>query len=110
MEDRIHPSSMRELSMLIQLHGAARVRAAVDDIAARLDAENSQGGMFYTIQASDMGERFLKCLGNVWPVSDFIGRIQPRDVGKRVYRRGDILQVENDEQLQRRLAGSEAGR
>jgi len=35
-----------------------------------------------------------------------MGRLLPCDVGKRVFEVGDIYQVENDEQLQARLAKS----
>jgi hypothetical protein len=33
---------------------------------------------------------------------EFMGPIQAGDVGKRIYRVGDIYQVENDEQLKKR--------
>lgn len=55
------------------------------------------------ILASDVGCKFFKAFSCVWPVSGFIGQIMPQDVGKRVYRIGDILQVENDEQRDQRL-------
>lgn len=58
---------------------------------------------FYTIRATDVGKRTILAFGQRWPVEDFIGRILKRDVGKRVYSFGDYLQVENDEQLRRRL-------
>lgn len=72
---------------------------------------------FYTIRESDVG-RNITAWGRTWKSEDFIGKIQRRDVGKRVYRVVDhgatlaaddyvpryILQVENDEQFQRRVA------
>ena len=48
--------------------------------------------------------RWFIAFGRVWMALDFIGRILPGDVGKRVYQVGGILQVENDEQRARRLA------
>lgn len=57
---------------------------------------------YYEIKESDVGKATIKAFGKSWSVSDFMGRILPKDVGKRVYQRGDILQVENDEQRGRR--------
>lgn len=37
--DRIHPESLRELGMLVQLHGTKRLHEAVDQIGKRLEAE-----------------------------------------------------------------------
>lgn len=59
---------------------------------------------YYTLTAEDIGAAFLHAFGRVWPVQDFIGRILSDDVGKRVYPRGGILQVENDEQRAARIA------
>lgn len=56
------------------------------------------------ITEADVGKWTFRAFGKLWMTSNFIGRIQPGDVGKRVYRRGDILQVENDEQRSRRLS------
>lgn len=36
-------------------------------------------------------------------VKDLLGRVLPLDVGKRIYRVNGILQVENQEQLEKRL-------
>lgn len=60
----------------------------------------------YTITADDVGREVL---GNFWRVSDIMGRVQAIDVGKRVYRvpdgqGGHVLQVENDDQRNARLA------
>lgn len=54
---------------------------------------------YYTITPSDIGKPWIKAFGRVWSVSDWIGRILPLDVGKRVYQIDGILQVENQEQL-----------
>ena len=58
---------------------------------------------FIELSKEHIGQPWLKAFGNIWLVSDFIGRILPQDVGKRVYLIGGILQVENDEQRTRRL-------
>lgn len=63
--------------------------------------------LFYTLTQKDVGRPFLKIFGHIWPVSDFIGRIFAKDVGKRVYLVGDILQVENEEQREKRLNNGE---
>lgn len=56
------------------------------------------------IVESDVGQPFIEAFGETWSVADFIGRIMQRDVGKRIYKRGDILQVENDEQRNARTS------
>ena len=63
----------------------------------------------YTLTIEDVDKPHLKAFGRVWPVSGFLGRILPNDVGKRVYLRGDILQVENDEQHEARMSCCEFG-
>lgn len=65
---------------------------------------------FYVITAADVG-RNIRAWDRTWPSVDYIGRILPRDVGKRVYRVSDgtghfTLSVENDEQRDRRLGRS----
>ena len=57
---------------------------------------------FVTIRQADVEHRLFKAFGRLWPTSDFIGRVLPGDVGKRVYLVGHILQVENEEQRARR--------
>lgn len=63
----------------------------------------------HTIEEADVGKASHKIAGRTWRVSDWIGSILPSDVGKRVYlvTFGDaasdaFLQVENDEQRDRR--------
>jgi len=60
---------------------------------------------FYTIGESDVGKRIIRAFGKTWPVHDFLGEVLPMDVDKRVYMRGSppILQVENNEQRDKRL-------
>lgn len=61
---------------------------------------------FYTLTKADVGQPILKAFGRTWLVSDFIGRIFTIDIGKRVYNVGGILQVENNEQRDKRLANN----
>jgi len=57
----------------------------------------------YTITAEHV--RNPKSPGKQWrALYQCIGRLLPGDVGKRVYRVGDIVQVENNEQRDARLA------
>ena len=55
---------------------------------------------YRTIAESDIGTSTIEAFGRKWPVDEFIGQILPLDVGKRIYLRGDILQVENREQME----------
>jgi hypothetical protein len=55
------------------------------------------------ITMHDVGKRTIACFGRLWLVSHFMGVIMSRDVGKRIFRVGDQLSVENDEQRDRRL-------
>lgn len=59
------------------------------------------------ILGSDVGREMFYAFGHWWPCEEFIGEILPMDVGKRVYKVGDIVQVENDEQRTKRLVKSE---
>lgn len=58
---------------------------------------------YYELTVADVGRATIRAFGRVWPTSGFIGRVLPGDVGKRVYQCGDILQVENNEQRDKRL-------
>lgn len=58
---------------------------------------------FREITQEDVGKGLFEFNGRKWSVREFIGRILKQDVGKRVYLKGDILQVENDEQRDKRL-------
>lgn len=59
---------------------------------------------YYELRESDIDQPHIRAFGRAWRADSFIGRVLPGDVGKRVYRRGDIVQVENDEQRDKRLA------
>lgn len=96
MSERLHPASYAQLQALVALHGAARVRQAID--------ERADTTAFYELQGRDVGKAHLRCFGHVWSVSHFLGQVLPGDVGKRVFKRGGILQVENDAQRAARLA------
>ncbi len=63
---------------------------------------------FYTISADDVDKPFLRAFGALWPL-DFIGHIMSIDVGKRVFKRNGILQVENCAQLKQRRLAEEKG-
>ena len=60
-------------------------------------------GKYYTIKKRDVGKRTIKAFGKVWLVSDFLGLMFDQDVGKIVYERGGILQVESSEQMAKRI-------
>ena len=63
-------------------------------------------GRFYEVTGRDIGKATLRAFGRTWLYADFMGRPLPQDVGKRVYLRGDILQVENDAQRAERLSAA----
>ena len=62
---------------------------------------------YYTLTSEDVGKAHIHVFGQMWPVSRFLGRVMNCDVGKRVYLRGGVLQVENQEQHAARMATSE---
>lgn len=51
----------------------------------------------------DVGSDVLRRIDGKIYVSSALGRVQARDVGKRVYRVDGVIQVENDEQMQARV-------
>jgi hypothetical protein len=53
------------------------------------------------IEAADLGKGWRNLPNGVM---ETMGRLQPGDVGKRCYLRGDVWQVENDAQRDARLA------
>lgn len=64
----------------------------------------------YEIKKEDIGKHriVLKCndCGNLKAdigITDLMGKILDIDVGKRIFKVGDIYQVENQEQLNKRL-------
>jgi hypothetical protein len=64
---------------------------------------------FETLKTEHVGKRFVRLFDRTWMVCDFIGEIAQSDVGKRVYLSKDlVLQVENDEQRDRRNAAEPA--
>lgn len=64
---------------------------------------------FYELQKCDVGARVIVAFGAKWRTVDFIGRVLASDIGKRVYKVGDVLQVENDAQRAARVAGPAIG-
>lgn len=59
---------------------------------------------FFEIKPEHVGKGYTQAFDRTWQVACFIGRIFASDVGKYVFLRGDVLQVESDEQRARRLA------
>ena len=67
-------------------------------------------GVYYTITARDVGaSTFIETTAGKIPVGEVLGRVQRRDVGKRVYavlsgdRTRTVWQAENDGQRDERL-------
>ena len=69
--------------------------------------------LIYTIKKSDVGKGLLTsskkcpCCGitteaMALKVSDVMGQVLPKDIGKRIFWTGRIYQVENDDQLAKR--------
>ena len=50
----------------------------------------------------DAGKRFLLIGETVHNLANVLGFVHRRDVGKRLYLVGDVLQVENDKQFEAR--------
>ena len=59
---------------------------------------------YYEIAKEDVNKAVIKAFGREWAVSDVLGRVLKQDIGKRVFLRDGVLQVENAEQLAARLA------
>ena len=63
----------------------------------------------FTLRQEDVGTRGIAkvcpcCQSKSWiDLGAVMGRVQPRDVGKRVYEVDGVLQVENDQQLRDRV-------
>lgn len=74
----------------------------------RKKESNHKGSFVYEIKPEDVGKPTIKINGRPRMVTDFLGRILSQDVGKRIYENDRVLQVENQEQLEKRLEkGSE---
>lgn len=58
---------------------------------------------YVEITEAHVGKLTFEAFGRSWWTVSFIGRILPRDVGKRVYLIGGDLQVENDQQRAERV-------
>ena len=61
------------------------------------------GRSYVEITTDHVGKATFRAFGKTWLALDFIGNIQQQDVGKRMYLFGDFLQVENNEQRDKRL-------
>lgn len=88
------------------VHGETKWVSASPDQVKRILDILSENDDYYTLTDADVGKAFIGAFGQKWPVADFIGRVQPRDVGKRVFKHAaGHLTVENDEQCNQRLEG-----
>lgn len=61
---------------------------------------------YYVIRSTDVGKALIRAFGRSWSTASFIGRIMRQDVGKLVYESDGVLQVENNEQRDRRVGGA----
>ena len=63
--------------------------------------------LIHTIKIEDIDDIMIRLSDMEYiPVHDFMGQVQPRDVGKRIYKVDGVYQVENDEQVQHRMNGA----
>lgn len=92
--------------------GHADAGAEVAEMGTRLEAiirdaerETLARGLVHTIGVEDLGSRYLRVRGV--PRENPLGYTQDRDLGKRVYERDGVLQVENDEQFRERTGKGE---
>jgi hypothetical protein len=79
--------------------------AEMQEVVGRLTRRQSKNPprYVYTVQPHDVGRAILPLDGKQTVVTDFIGRVQSRDVGKRIYESSGVYQIENDEQVERRM-------
>lgn len=63
----------------------------------------------FTIQPDHVGKCSVLARGKMYSMSSVMGRIIERDVGKQVFETNGVIQVENDEQRDRRLGRFESG-
>ena len=59
---------------------------------------------FYTITEEDVGKRHLHAFGSTVPLDEVMGYVMPHDILKRIYKVGDIFQVESDAQRDKRVS------
>ena len=102
------------LQRLVRLMHRLRLRSPATEAEKRewaairraASAALSEPDGFYTITEADVGQPTIRAFGRVWVVTGFLGCVLPSDVGKRVYRRGDVLQVESSAQRSARLGAA----
>lgn len=70
----------------------------------RLLALGSSADDYREINEADVGKNLFSAFGKTWVTEHFIGHIMRQDIGKRVFLRNGVLQVENDDQRAARLA------
>lgn len=93
-----------------------RIKRLEDEIERLQQAVYECKWGYYEITTADVGKHTLLMFGRHWSVSDFLGRIQPQDVGKRCFLMnnsangdlmGDFIQIENNEQRDSRIKRSQ---
>lgn len=89
----------------------ARIIAATEAVRAEADARHREHaamgnvpGYLFTITADHVRDPRATLGQEYYAVAACMGRLLKRDIGKRVFRRGDVVQVENDEQRDARVA------
>lgn len=89
----------------------AWIIAATDAIVIEADrryaewlATGSLPGYLFTITADHVRDPRATLGQTYYAVAECMGRLRKGDIGKRVFRRGDVIQVENDEQRNLREA------
>ena len=109
------------LQVIIPLPERAADGAKIDSNIMRGHGESMR--LIYTIEQSDVGKGYVlndepkfcphckkKDVSDIIYLPGLMGKILPHDVGKRIYAvpsddcKHEVHQVENDEQLERRLA------
>lgn len=89
----------------------ARIIAATEAVRAEADARHREyaavghiPGYLFTITAEHVRDPRATLGQEYYAVAACMGRLLKRDIGKRVFRRGDVVQVESDEQRDTRQA------
>jgi len=98
-------SARKDAAHVIEAREHRRIESG--EYGPMLQLVQSSPRPFREITRADVNKARFKAFGRTWSVSEFIGRIMPQDIGKRVYLVApNMVQVENEEQRARRLAGA----
>lgn len=79
------------------------IREEADRRHREFVATGSLPGYLFTITAEHVRDARATLGQEYYAVAECMGRLLKRDIGKRVFRRGDVVQVENDEQRDARV-------